>query len=393
MPNDSTPVWFIADASAGLAAALAEAVLDAGQRAVLAARDPECLRALAERHPGRAEAVALDVTDGAAVDAALRAAEARFGRIDVLAASALQRYFGAIEESDEAALRAVFEENVFAPVNLARRVLPGMRARRAGHVVLLARGAAHLPAGEGFCQAARSALEALAEALFHEVERFGIGVTLVDPGAGDDGRPAPARADAGAAIADYADLAGRQSGQRHAGRCGARGAGDPARRGGRPRPPAPGAGPRGAATRLRPPAHFEGGVRCLGRPGRVGGSGPARGRPSARTAGRTRTFAQRRAGLGRVSPCVRSRPHSSSNAIPSFPALPETTPPRFASVAARRTWAPAFAGATVSLSAEDRRQIGPSAWSGAPAPRRPPRAPPAPAPANPVPALARRSRN
>lgn len=213
MPNDSTPVWFIADASAGLAAALAEAVLDAGQRAVLAARDPERLRALVERHPGRAEAVALDVTDGAAVDAALRAAEARFGRIDVLAASALQRYFGAIEESDEAALRAVFEENVFAPVNLARRVLPGMRARRAGHVVLLARGAAHLPAGEGFCQAARSALEALAEALFHEVERFGIGVTLVDPGAGDDGRTTPARAGAGApvpAIADYADLAGRQ---------------------------------------------------------------------------------------------------------------------------------------------------------------------------------------
>ncbi|MDN4055046.1 SDR family NAD(P)-dependent oxidoreductase [Massilia sp. YIM B02763] len=210
MPNDATPVWFIADASAGLAAALAEAVLDAGQRAFLAAREPERLRSLVERHPGRAEAVALDVLDGAAVDGALRDAEARFGRIDVLAASAQQRYFGAVEEGDEAALRAVFEENVFAPVNLARRVLPGMRARRAGHIVLLARGAAHLPAGDGFCHAARSALEALAEALFHEVERFGIGVTLVDPGPGDDGRATPARA-AGAAIADYADLAGRQS--------------------------------------------------------------------------------------------------------------------------------------------------------------------------------------
>jgi NADP-dependent 3-hydroxy acid dehydrogenase YdfG len=206
MPNDPTTVWFIADASAGLAAALAEAVLAAGQRAVLAARDPERLRALVERHPDRASAVALDVTDGAAVDAALRAAEQRFGRIDVLAASARQRYFGAVEEGDEAALRAVFEENVFAPVNLARRVLPGMRARRAGHVVLLARSVAQVPAGEGFCHAARAALEAMAEALFHEVERFGIGVTLVDPGAGDDGGPA-ARA---AAIADYADLAGRQ---------------------------------------------------------------------------------------------------------------------------------------------------------------------------------------
>lgn len=208
MPFDSTPVWFIADASSGLAAALAEAVLDAGQRAVLAARAPEHLHALAGRHPGRVEVVTLDVTDCASVDAALQAAERRFGRIDVLAASALQRYLGAVEEGDEAALRGLFEENVFGPVALARRVLPAMRARRAGHVVLLARSAPPAPAGEGFCHAARAALEALAEALFHEVERFGIGVTLVDPGASEDGAwtPQPARA---AAIADYADLAAR----------------------------------------------------------------------------------------------------------------------------------------------------------------------------------------
>jgi NADP-dependent 3-hydroxy acid dehydrogenase YdfG len=210
MPLDSNPVWFIADASAGLAAALAEAVLDAGQCAVLAAPEPERLRALAGRHPGRAEVVGFDVTDGASIDAALARAEQRFGRIDVLAASAFQRYLGAVEEGDEAGLRALFEENVFGPVALARRMLPSMRARRAGHVLLLTRGAAPAPAGEGFSHAARSALEALAEALFQEVERFGIGVTLVDAGAGEAGAwaPLPARA---AAIADYADLVGRHA--------------------------------------------------------------------------------------------------------------------------------------------------------------------------------------
>jgi NADP-dependent 3-hydroxy acid dehydrogenase YdfG len=210
MTLDSNPVWFIADASAGLAAALAEAVLDAGQCAVLATPVPERLQALAARHPGRAEVVAFDVTDCASIEAALEQAERRFGRIDVLAASAFQRYLGAVEEGDEAALRSLFEENVFGPVALARRMLPAMRARRAGHVLLLAHCAAPAPAGQGFCQAARSALEALAEALFHEVERFGIGVTLVDAGAGDGGAwaPLPARA---AAISDYADLAGRQA--------------------------------------------------------------------------------------------------------------------------------------------------------------------------------------
>ncbi len=209
MPHDPTLTWFIADASAGLAAALAEAVLDAGQRAVLAAREPERVQALAARHPGRADVVALDVTDCAGIDRAVRAAEQAFGRIDVLAASAFQHYLGAVEDGDEAALRGLFEENVFGPVNLARRVLPAMRTRRAGHVVLLARGTPAAPAGEGFGHAARSALEALAEAMFHEVERFGIGVTLVDPGVHDDdgwGAAAPALA----AIPDYADLASRQ---------------------------------------------------------------------------------------------------------------------------------------------------------------------------------------
>ena len=200
MSQSTQPVWFIADATTGLAAALAEAVLASGQYAVLAARAPAQLQALVDRHPDRALALALDVTDAASVDMAVLAAERHFGRIDVLATSAAQRYPGAIEEGEEGAMRALFEENVFGPINLARRVLPGMRARRAGHIVMLARASVQAPAFEGFSHAARSALEALAEALFYEVEPLGIGVTLVDPGSGDDGEAAAPRA---VGIADY----------------------------------------------------------------------------------------------------------------------------------------------------------------------------------------------
>ena len=200
MSQPTQPVWFIADATTGLAAALAEAVLASGQHAVLAARAPAQLQALVDRHPDRALALALDVTDAASVDMAVLAAERHFGRIDVLATSAAQRYPGAIEEGEEGAMRALFEENVFGPINLARRVLPGMRARRAGHIVMLARASVQAPAFEGFSHAARSALEALAEALFYEVEPLGIGVTLVDPGSGDDGEAAAPRA---VGIADY----------------------------------------------------------------------------------------------------------------------------------------------------------------------------------------------
>ncbi|WP_322405225.1 SDR family NAD(P)-dependent oxidoreductase [Massilia luteola] len=206
MSDTKQPVWFIADATTGLAAALAEAVLASGQHAVLAARLPSQLQALVARHPEQALALALDATDTAAVDMAIAAAERRFGRIDVLATSAAQRYPGAIEEGEEGAMRALFDENVFGPINLARRVLPAMRARRAGHVVMLTCASVQAPAFEGFGHAARSALEALAEALFYEVEPLGIGVTLVDPGSGDDAGASAPRA---AGIADYDGLAGR----------------------------------------------------------------------------------------------------------------------------------------------------------------------------------------
>jgi len=208
MSQSTQPVWFIADAATGLAAALAEAVLASGQHAVLAARAPAQLQGLVDRHPERALAIALDVTDAASVDLAIRTAERRFGRIDVLATSAAQRYPGAIEEGEEGAMRALFEENVFGPINLARRVLPGMRARRAGHVVMLARASVQAPAFEGFSHAARSALEALAEALFYEVEPLGIGVTLVDPGGGDDA-DADAVVPRSAGIADYDGMVSR----------------------------------------------------------------------------------------------------------------------------------------------------------------------------------------
>ncbi|WP_169926851.1 SDR family NAD(P)-dependent oxidoreductase [Massilia putida] len=205
MSDTKQPVWFIADATTGLAAALAEAVLASGQHAVLAARLPSRLQALVDRHPGRALALALDVTDTAAIDMAVACAERQWGRIDVLAMSAAQRYAGAIEEGENGAMRALFDENVFGPINLARRVLPGMRARRAGHIVMLTCASVQAPAFEGFGHAARSALEALAEALFYEVEPLGIGVTLVDPGSGDGDMAAPRAS----GIADYDGLAGR----------------------------------------------------------------------------------------------------------------------------------------------------------------------------------------
>ena len=93
-------------------------------------------------------------------------------------------YFGAIEEGEDAGVRAVFETNVFGPVNLIKAVLPGMRQRKHGYVINISSlgGIVTFPA-VGYYHMTKFALEALSETLAKEVAPFGIGVTVVEPGA------------------------------------------------------------------------------------------------------------------------------------------------------------------------------------------------------------------
>ena len=82
--TDQTPVWFITGCSTGFGLELARLVLDRGWRAVVTARDVRRLDALAEKGGERALASALDVTRPEQVDASVRHALDRFGRVDVL---------------------------------------------------------------------------------------------------------------------------------------------------------------------------------------------------------------------------------------------------------------------------------------------------------------------
>lgn len=203
-------VFFITGCSTGFGRALARAVLERGYRCVATARDAEAVRDLVAGHEERALALRLDVTDRAQAAAAVRAAEERFGRVDVLVNNAGIGYFGAIEESEEAEVRRMFEVNVFGLARMIHHVLPGMRARRSGHVVNIASigGLRAFPA-VGYYNATKFAVVGLSEALALEVEPLGIRVTIVEPSgfrtdwAGRSANEAPNE------IADYAETAGQ----------------------------------------------------------------------------------------------------------------------------------------------------------------------------------------
>lgn len=177
-------VWFITGASSGFGHALAEVALERADRAVICARRTDPLEQLASRHPDRALAVGLDVTDAVAREHAVRAAIARFGRIDVLANIAGRGSLGAAEEFSPAELREQMELNFFAASGMTRAVLPTMRAQGGGHILQLT-SIGGLVAFQGFAAycASKFALEGWSEALRAEVNPLGIRVTIIEPGA------------------------------------------------------------------------------------------------------------------------------------------------------------------------------------------------------------------
>ncbi len=222
LPVTEPPVWFITGCSTGFGRELAKQAIDDGYRTVVTARDPSTLAEYAAAE--NALVLQLDVTKPDQVAAAIAAAEAKFGRIDVLVNNAGIGYFAAVEESEEAEIRNMFEVNVFGTSRMIRAVLPGMRQRRKGVIVNFSSigGLRSFPA-LGYYNATKFAVEGLSEALWQEVEPLGIQVMVVEPSgfrtdwAGRSANESKKQiadylATAGAARAQVREMSGKQAG-------------------------------------------------------------------------------------------------------------------------------------------------------------------------------------
>ena len=203
--------WLITGCSTGLGRALAGAVLAQGQNAVVTARDPAKLADLVDAHPDTALAAALDVTDPADVKAAVEAATARFGGVDVLVNNAGYGYRSAVEEGDVEDVATLFATNFFGPIELIKAVLPGMRERRSGAIVNLSSIAARItPEGSGYYAAVKAAVEGLSGSMRRELQPLGISVTVVEPGMFRTDFAGRSLTQSRNPIADYAETAGQR---------------------------------------------------------------------------------------------------------------------------------------------------------------------------------------
>jgi NAD(P)-dependent dehydrogenase (short-subunit alcohol dehydrogenase family) len=176
-------IWFITGVSRGFGKIWAEAALARGDKVAATARNIDALKDLSARYGERVCPLALDVTDRAAVFAAVDAARTRFGRLDVVVNNAGYGLFGSVEDITEEQARAQMETNFFGTLWVTQAVLPVLRAQGSGHILQVSSiaGVAAFP-NLGLYHASKWAVEGMSEALSREVAGFGIHVTLVEPG-------------------------------------------------------------------------------------------------------------------------------------------------------------------------------------------------------------------
>ncbi len=183
MATIASKTFLITGVSSGLGRAFAEGALQAGHRVIGTVRRTGDAEAFAALAPGRADPLVLDVTDFDAIPAAVANAEQQAGPIDVLVNNAGYGHEGVLEESSMDDLQRQFAANVFGPVAMTKAVLPGMRARRRGHIVnVTSMGGFITMPGISFYCGSKFALEGISEALGKEVAGLGIRVTALAPG-------------------------------------------------------------------------------------------------------------------------------------------------------------------------------------------------------------------
>ena len=177
-------VWLVTGAGSGIGAGAAKAASNAGDKVVATARNLDKARnALRDVASENLAFVRLDVADEAEAKAAVEETVKRFGRLDVLVNNAGYSLIGNFEELSTPDIERQFATNFYGVVNLMRAALPAMRRQRSGRILNIS----SLAGAVGFKNCAaygatKFAVEGLSLSVAPEVERFGIKITVIEPG-------------------------------------------------------------------------------------------------------------------------------------------------------------------------------------------------------------------
>lgn len=183
-PTDRPATWFVTGASRGLGLATVQYLLGRGDHVAATTRSSRRLiAALGGVDMTNLLPLEVLITDEDAVADAVTETIARFGGIDVIVNNAGYGYLGAVEETSDRDVQAMFDVQVRGAWNVIRAALPGLRQAKSGRIITISSilGLLSFP-GWGLYCAGKFAIEGLSEALAAEVADFGIEVSIVEPG-------------------------------------------------------------------------------------------------------------------------------------------------------------------------------------------------------------------
>ena len=188
---EKNAVVLITGGTDGLGRAAAMLLAESGYRVFAVGRSAEKCTQLQETAAQKhllLESFAVDVCDQSSVEHGVAAVLTKAGVIDVLINNAGVAYTATVEDMSMEDWRKQFETNVFGVVRMTQAVLPHMRARSQGRILMTSSVLGLIsPPGQGAYSATKHALEALSAALRYELYPFGIATVLVVPGYIDTG--------------------------------------------------------------------------------------------------------------------------------------------------------------------------------------------------------------
>lgn len=197
MDNIQDKIVVITGASSGLGAETARHLVKVGAKVALGARRKDRLDALVEElGADKASAFAVDVTDREQVEAFVKDAHARWGRIDVMLHNAGLMPMAALSANRWQEWDQCIDVNLKGVLYGLGAVLPIMQAQQSGQNIFVSSVAGHVvnPVGAVYC-ATKFGIRALAEALRQEVKDWGGRTTILSPGAVDTELPQSVKAE------------------------------------------------------------------------------------------------------------------------------------------------------------------------------------------------------
>lgn len=175
--------WLITGVSSGFGYEMTKQLLESGNTVVGTVRNRDKVGELIGKYPDTFDCRILDVTDVAAVHSTVDSAFEKHKRIDVIVSNAGYGLFGAAEELSDAEVDHIIATNLTGSIALIRSALPYLRRQQSGNIIQISSyGGQVAYAANSMYHATKFGIEGFCEAVSQEVAKYGIKVTIVEPG-------------------------------------------------------------------------------------------------------------------------------------------------------------------------------------------------------------------